>query len=1169
MKKKTRTRIGSILLTMAMLLSLLPVTAGAATSVEYLDEDGTLTETETDTQVTEINDTDAPKDWSAGWYVVSGEVEISDRITVTGEVHLILADGCTLNAEKGISVTAGNSLTIYAQSADFTEAGTLDATVYQAAGNAGIGGNDGSPAHGDITINGGNIIAEGGNDAAGIGGGSGYGQGTVNGQITINGGKIEADGGPNNGAGIGGGYLNKIAGGDILISGGDVTATGGKWAAGIGNGYSDYQVNGRSITINGAAKVEAHGGSSAAGIGNGFGGSMGKKQISSITINGHAVVEAYGGAAGAGIGGSYGSGGGTTGRILIGGSATVTAEGGDSNEDVGYSGAGIGSGGAGTSGAIVIAGGTVTATGGTETDDGYNSAGIGSGSYGTSGAITVNAGTVTATSGGEGADGIGQGKSGHGGDFSTDRTVNGEPVPGKAVIYTDSITDTSGADTDDNDPWSGIIFLENEGTVYGEEIRLINGLVLKDGETLTVPKESRLIIPANKELIVEEEARLIVEGNGTLANNGTLTNKGTLLVEGSLNNNSNGTLTNNGTIDINGKLNDNGETTGVYVAEIGEKQYTSLSAAINEAVNDDTIEVLEDSTESGWKQTNTDLTNITINGNNHTLTVTSFTGVTSLNGLIVSGGEWKINNLTIDLSGLTDSDNHKKHAAIVVENGDVIDGVKVIGFIPSSDTEDNRMYGISVNGSSAADETASITNCKFQNCSRGVSTEANNSTGSITSAMETLLIEKCEFINCMRASILYAKDTTFTDNKVDGAKLNIMHSGQQITNNTFTNDSRISFYADGITFTGNTIASESYLEFTSTDNQTQEKRTLNLTGNDFGDQIIMKLDTGITQATVDLPTPTKSGYTFLGWYDRNTIVSSPYTVTADMTLEAQWKENSSVTPTPTPDPTPDTPSYDSGSSEPSGDYIVSVDRVSGGKVTVNPGRADKGDEVTVTVKPNDGYDLDELVVTDSKGNELELSYEGSGKYTFTMPSGTVDVKATFVKADVGSVLDDFTDVNPDAWYAQAVEFVVEEGLMTGTSATTFAPDTSMSRAMIWTVLAAYNSYNTSGGNPWYAPGQQWAMVNGVSDGTAPNSSITREQLAVMLWRAAGSPETSESLSGYADASSVSDWAVEALAWAVDNGIISGMGGSTLAPQATATRAQVAVMLMQFVDYMEA
>ena len=262
------------------------------------------------------------------------------------------------------------------------------------------------------------------------------------------------------------------------------------------------------------------------------------------------------------------------------------------------------------------------------------------------------------------------------------------------------------------------------------------------------------------------------------------------------------------------------------------------------------------------------------------------------------------------------------------------------------------------------------------------------------------------------------------------------------------------------------------------------------------------------------------------------------------------------------------PSYSGGSSSDPTYSVSTPSKTENGTVTVSPKRADKGDTVTITVKPNKGYELDELTVTDKDGDEIKLTEKADNKITFKMPGSKVTVEATFVKIDAGSVLDDFTDVNPNAWYAEAVEFVVEEGLMTGTSSTTFAPDTSMSRAMIWTVLAAYNDYNTSGGNPWYAPGQQWAMVNGVSDGTSPNGSITREQLAVMLWRAAGSPETSKSLSGYADASSVSDWAVEALAWAVDNGIISGMGGNSLAPQTTATRAQVAVMLMQFVDYME-
>lgn len=261
------------------------------------------------------------------------------------------------------------------------------------------------------------------------------------------------------------------------------------------------------------------------------------------------------------------------------------------------------------------------------------------------------------------------------------------------------------------------------------------------------------------------------------------------------------------------------------------------------------------------------------------------------------------------------------------------------------------------------------------------------------------------------------------------------------------------------------------------------------------------------------------------------------------------------------------PSTGGGSSS-TGDYLITVDKTTGGKVTVNPGRADKGDEVTITVKPNDGYELDQLSVTDKDGDSVKVTNKGNGKYTFTMPGSQITIKATF-KAAESSALDNFTDVNSNAWYADAVEFVIEEGLMTGTSDTTFAPDTSMSRAMIWTVLAAYNGANTSGGNPWYAPSQQWAMINGVSDGSAPNGSITREQLAVMLWRAAGSPSTSKNLTGYADANAVSDWAVEALAWAVDNGIISGMSGSSLAPQNTATRAQVAVMLMQFVECMDA
>lgn len=329
---------------------------------------------------------------------------------------------------------------------------------------------------------------------------------------------------------------------------------------------------------------------------------------------------------------------------------------------------------------------------------------------------------------------------------------------------------------------------------------------------------------------------------------------------------------------------------------------------------------------------------------------------------------------------------------------------------------------------------------------------------------------------------------------------------------------------------------------------TPETNTYTVTLNYNDGQTATQSYTEVKNSVIFLPTPTRSGYNFLGWYDGNTKVNSPYKVTGNVTLVAQW-------------------SYidqGGGTTEPSGDYLITVDRTTGGKVTVTPGRADKGDTVTITVKPNDGYVLDELTVTAKDGSSVKLTWKDDNKYTFTMPGSQVSIQATFVKEDGQTVDLPFTDVTESDWYYNAVQFVYENGLMNGTSATTFAPNTSMSRAMIWTVLAAYEGKNTSGGATWYEAGQKWAMDNGISDGTNPNGAITREQLAVMLWRYAGSPETTKSLNSYVDASSVSDWAVEALAWAVDNGIISGMGNDSLAPQGNATRAQVATIMMQFV-----
>lgn len=160
----------------------------------------------------------------------------------------------------------------------------------------------------------------------------------------------------------------------------------------------------------------------------------------------------------------------------------------------------------------------------------------------------------------------------------------------------------------------------------------------------------------------------------------------------------------------------------------------------------------------------------------------------------------------------------------------------------------------------------------------------------------------------------------------------------------------------------------------------------------------------------------------------------------------------------------------------------------------------------------------------------------------------------------------YADVPANAWYYDAVAYVADRGLMTGTTAETFAPDAATTRAMVWTILGRLSGAEVDGGSPWYAAAQRWAVETGVSDGSDPDGRITREQLAAMLYRFAGEPDLLDSelaaLSEFADYEDVSGYAYRAMAWAVSNGIINGVDGA-LAPQNFATRAQVAAMLMRY------
>ena len=253
----------------------------AENGVSYLDENGSK---QTADNVTVVESSTTA--WNDGWYVVNGVVTIGSRVTVSGEVHLILADNARLTVNDGINVTEGNSFSVYAQSVG-ENMGTLTATSSQF-GKAGIGG-EYLASGGTITIHGGNVTATGGGSAAGIGGGKDSGSG---GNIIIHGGTVKATGG-GLAAGIGGG--NGGSGGTVTIHGGNVTASGGEDAAGIGGGWKG---SGGTITIHGGS-VTATGGDDAAGIGGGWKGSGG-----TITIHGGSVTATGGGSA-AGIGGEF------------------------------------------------------------------------------------------------------------------------------------------------------------------------------------------------------------------------------------------------------------------------------------------------------------------------------------------------------------------------------------------------------------------------------------------------------------------------------------------------------------------------------------------------------------------------------------------------------------------------------------------------------------------------------------------------------------------------------------------------------------------------------------------------------------------------------------------------------------------------------------------------
>ena len=257
----------------------------------------------------------------------------------------------------------------------------------------------------------------------------------------------------------------------------------------------------------------------------------------------------------------------------------------------------------------------------------------------------------------------------------------------------------------------------------------------------------------------------------------------------------------------------------------------------------------------------------------------------------------------------------------------------------------------------------------------------------------------------------------------------------------------------------------------------------------------------------------------------------------------------------------------SGSSRPRYD-VTTPSKPENGSVTVDPERARSGSRVTVTVTPDSGYKLGELVVTDRDGKKLELTDKGNGQYTFTMPSGKVEVAAEFVKEVEVSP---FADVATDAYYYDAVKWAVEKGVTNGVIETLFGPDQACTRAQIVTFLwraagspepKSGSSFADVAADAYYAKAVAWAVENGITKGTSettfsPDETCTRAQGVTFLYRALGKLAAAQA--GFTDVAADSYYA-DAVNWAAENGVTKGISETLFGPDGSCTRAQIVTFL---------
>ena len=1257
-------RLLSLTMALALCLTLLPVTALAVEvqDVPYIyytwDKDSqTLTKNEgkaaTATEVTASDTAWGGSNSTEYWYVVNNNVTIGSettpqRVTVTGDVHLILADGCTLTVNGGIQVGENNSLTIYGQSGD---TGKLEATATDQY-NAAIGGNKKQTA-GEITIHGGTVTAT--SSSTGIGGGRG-GDG---GQIEIYGGTVNATS-TVYGAGIGGGSGSLGTGGSsgtITISGGSVIANSSN-GAGIGTG--GYHSGGTITITGGDVKATSTDG---AGIGGGS-----QSRVEKITITG-GDVKATSTGYGAGIGGGNKS-----------RSINITITGGTVNAESNW-GAGIGGGGAGggdsggSGGTIIITGGTVNAESsygaGIGGGSGYNDGGAGTFSTGTNGNAVIFASSIQDnddTSGWQGV--IFQGNEGK--VYGTSVTpVENFSIPNgktltipedKTLIIQDSVTLTNeGAITNNGTITNqGTITVEYGGTLTG----MVNGkqppqigqptnTSVTEGETaaftVTViadtadsltyqwqqstgggiwsnisdgATDARYTTGTTTTSMSGYQYRCVVTGEtsrvSVVTAAATLTVRAkpapsTYTITAAADPMGAGSVTGGGnysqgaSVTLTATANEGYRFTGWM--ENDQRVSTDATYTFN-ATGDRTLTakfervytVTISSTAGGTASTNK---TTAAAGETMTLTATPesgyrFTGWTSSNGGTFTDASSESTTFTMPASDVTVTAQFEKAVTGVSLDKTSLSlytggSATLTAAVEPSDAANQNVTWQSDNANVATVEGGTVTAVGPGETTITVTTEDGGKTATCTVTVHAQTVITTQ---PRSQTVTKGKTAAFA---VEATGDNLTYQWQQSTDNGSTwsaiDGANAASYTIQNAATGLSGSQYRCVVTGAGGSVTSAAATLTVTRPSGGSsqpsssqQAIDKIERAEDGdvVTMDLP----KGKTKLDKEVFEELAGRDVTLVLDLGGGVQWTIKGEDIPADA-----HLTDLDLGVTMNTSTIPVDIINAITGEVsTMQLTLAHDGDfgfTLTLTAPLGAKYAALWANLYYYDGNAEALTFQTAAQID---RDGTASLKFTHASQYV-IVIDDrnhtpkdfpFVDVNPGDWYYEAVDYVFQRDLMNGTGGARFTPNGTASRAMVATILWRMAgepqvnyamSFADVPSGTWYTEAVRWAASEGIVTGYSdtkfgPDDPVTREQFAAMLYRYAQT--LGEGFTGnwsfpldFPDAAEVSDYAYEALCWMTKEKVLEGMEDGNLHPQSTATRAQLAAMLMRFCQAIDA